>query len=167
MPNIMKIVDVGHNKPRTVYIMQPHKIIEIYDRYDSKPSAEEACVSFSHGAAPFYCVKGINARNLKRDIQEKIDVPMGFLKMTYVTPNNPKARFYVNVERIAAIEPQREDANKTTLTIVGGLDDAVKVDATPFDVAFQVRRVLKKLEQDEEFCCSPPVEPALEEDETE
>ena len=159
-PSIMKILDaVGHTR----YIFHPERVHEIRDAMVSKDGKKEVGVQVwfstrNHEAALFV---GANARQVKRDIQANLDVPIGFLKVDFEAPGIEKARRYINVDGILEVGPGGEG---TTNVVVDRQETDqqrafyVNIDAEPFDVAYQIRRVLQRLDQDQTLCCEPEEE---------
>ena len=170
MEPVMKILD---SQGRTHYIFHPERVREILDA--GKPDKPAARMYFDQGHGPEhpleFRIEGITARGLKRSIQENVPETIGFLKLDYNTDTYGKgARRYFNVDSLVSlrgytrsrqIDGQTVEVEETTLT---GYGHGMRIEATPYSVASQIRRVLKRLDQDEEFCCeAPAAEEASEE----
>ena len=159
----------------TQYLFHTERVLEILDV--GKPEKPAAIMYFdnSHevGHWESYRLEGVTARYLKRTIQDNASDKVGFLKLDYNTETHGKgARRYVNVDWIMSIRAlnftKTVDGQKVTVggALIRGKDLYVHVEGAPFAVAAQVRRVLKRLDQDEEFCCDAP-EPEAETDDSE
>ena len=167
-PSIMKVLDaIG----TTRYIFHPERVHEIRDAMvmnkDRKKEAGVQVWFSSESHVPIHFI-GANARQVKRDIQANLDVSIGFLKVDFETPGIEKARRYVNVESILEVRPTEVDPKKTWAVIDRQETDLqrnfyVNIDAEPFDVAYQIRRVLQRLDQDQTLCCDTPEEEIEEE----
>ena len=170
MEPVMKILD---SQGRTHYIFHPERVLDIQDA--GKPDKPVAKMYFDPGLGPDhpleFRIEGITARGLKRSIQENVPEKIGFLKLDYNTDTYGKgARRYINVDsmislygytRSRQIDGQTVEVEQAALTAQGF---SVFIDATAYNVAWQIRRVLKRLDQDEEFCCdAPAAEEASEE----
>ena len=168
---VMKVLTEAQG---TFYIFHPERIHGISDF--GKPGAPAASLTFytntqydrNHGCV----VEGISARDMKRSIQENVPESIGFLKLSLPTDRHgPQARRYINVDDIVYISSVRLsrtiDGQKV---VVGGskihtLHHTITVEGAPFAIAAQIRRVLKRIDQDEEFCCA--ADDAEVEDDTE
>ena len=170
MEPVMKIVDSGG---RTHYIFHPERVLEIRDV--GKPDKPAAQMFFDsageHTNRYDYSIDGITARDLKRNIQENVPDTIGFLKLDYNTDRHgPKARRYLNVDTIVSLQATRinRQVDGQIVQVGGaslrGLGFGLVIEGAPFAIAAQVRRVLKRLDQDEEFCCDAP-EPEAESEE--
>ena len=175
MEPVMKIVDSGK---MTHYIFHPERVAHIHDV--GKPDKPAAIMYFdgpSYEVHSKFRVDGVTARGLKRSIQENVPEKVGFLKLDYNTDSFGKgARRYINVDHIVSVNAAqvfaRVDGKSVVVsgTRVHGLDFNVDVEGAPFAIAAQIRRVLKRLDQDEDFCCAPEdaeVEDAPEAEEAE
>ena len=170
MEPVMKILD---SQGRTQYIFHPERALEIRDI--GKPDKPFASMSFHDGSEnanlTHFGIPGATARSVKRSIQENVPDKIGFLKLDYNTDTHgPSARRYLNVDslislrgytRSVQIDGQTVEVEETVVTAQGY---EVRIEATAQSVAWQIRRVLKRLDQDEEFCCdAPAAEEASEE----
>ena len=169
MEPVMKILD---SRGTTHYLFHPERVREILDA--GKPDKPAARMYFDQGHGPEhpleFRIEGITARGLKRSIQENVPETIGFLKLDYNTDAHGKgARRYVNVDNLVSlrgstrsrqIDGQTVQVEETALT---GYGHGVRIEATSYSVASQIRRILKRLDQDEEFCCDAP-EPEAESD---
>ena len=167
MEPVMKISD---RHGITHYIFHPERVAQILDAgKPDKPAARMYFDGRSYEVHTEFHIDGISARDLKRTIQENVQDKIGFLKLDYNTDHLGKgARRYVNVDHISSVH-----ATRTWKTIDGqsvqvgaafldGLDFQLIVEGAPFAIAAQIRRVLKRLDQDEEFCCDPPEDAEVE-----
>ena len=160
MEPVMKISD---HLGITHYIFHPERVAHIHDV--GKPDKPAAILYFdgpSYEVHTRFRVDGFTARDLKRTIQENASEKLGFLKLNYSTNEGDEhLRRYVNVDHIVSVTAARitrqVDGKSVTLggANVNGLDFAVTVEGAAFAIAAQIRRVLKRLDQDEEFCCAP------------
>ena len=121
-----------------------------------------------------------NARDVKREIQEQHDEPIGYLKMTderFVE----NGRRYINAKYVVSAHPAKVSTSVdgkpsyvdgAFVSIDHFYDDSghgatepgLHVALDPFEVARQIRRIIRRLEQDEEVCCAAAPE---DEEETE
>ena len=161
MEPVMKII----NGRRTEYIFHPERVLEIHDF--GKPGEPVARMYFDSGYDPehrvVFQINGVSARDMKRSIQENVPEDIGFLKLDYNIEKHGKgARRYLNVDSIVSLhaESVSKQVDGQTVTVGGtrlrGLGYHIVVEGAPFAIAAQIRRVLKRLDQDEEFCCDPP-----------
>ena len=161
----MAIMKVWDGK-QTHYIFHPENIVEVFDTTDGVGVEPRE-------SGTIRIVTEKSARLVKREIQENTDEPIGYLKMTdHGEVKN--GRRYVNVKYLVGAKPKKVrayDAEGKDLGIVDGAQVTVEhqgrsgviyVDMTPFDVALQVRRILRRLDQDEDICCATET-PAEEE----
>ena len=157
----------------TYYIFHPERVREIRDV--GKPDKPAAKMYFDRGHGPEHpldlYVGGITARDLKRSIQENVPEKIGFLKLDYNTDTHGKgARRYVSVDHLVSLHPTRinKQVDGQTVQVGGtylyGVGFEITVEGAAYNIAWQIRRVLKRLDQDEEFCCdAPAAEEASEE----
>ena len=170
MPDIMKFANFDGN---THYVFHPERLLEIRDymvedrAQEGNPKVAGCRVNWDESRMYTHrtFVPHVTARQMKRNIQEAVDVTVGFLKLNYTHANFENGRVYVNVENIRLIDPatitkdvdgKQVDIKGTRLLTVGEERYHVIVEHPPHEVAAQIRRVLKRLEQDEELCCSMP-----------
>ena len=150
--NILKFIDdTGTNRGNTQYIIHPDRIIDIYD-------TETGCyLRYANGRGHGE-IKATTARGLKRSIQEQLDEPMGFLKTEYTHYVDPGKKYF-NVNQVSAIlaksakivnnKPVQRCAIQTSDGEQHWMHHAAQ------DVAYQVRRIQRRLDQDEDICCAP------------
>ena len=157
----MPIMKLPIHGGQTAWIPFPHTVFSITDH------AESDCYLLMdphHGASSHYTIKGHSARAIKRSIQENTDEHIGFLKLAV---GNTGRTMYVNTFYIESLESR--SATKARIYLRGGGfpggDDGTQgrldVSADPAQLALQLRRIVRRLVQDEEFCCD---EPAAEDD---
>ena len=112
-----------------------------------------------------------NSRDIKREIQANSDEPIGYLKLDDDQRVVENGRRYINAKYIVATRPKKVSVSIHKPVVDGsqlsidhhGRSTALVV-ADPFDVARQVRRIQKRLDQDEDICCAAE---AADEEETE
>ena len=161
MENIMKIVDIENALNKTTkYILRPENIFEMFDDVDG------CHIGYANDTASAV-IEGISARGLKRSIQDKLEQPLGYLKTRYEYVNQKFGNRYFNVDHIAAVHSHGTlDRNNELIevcSIVFERGGAIKIYHPAHEVAYQIRRVLKRLDQDEEICCAPKAEQESEE----
>ena len=170
MEPVMKIDSGGI----THYLFHPERVLEIRDV--GKPDKLAARMYFNRGHGPehplYFQAEGITARDLKRSIQENVPEKIGFLKLDYNTDTHGKgARRYVNVDHLVSLHPTRikKQVDGQTVTVgatyLYGVGFEITVEGAAYNIAWQIRRVLKRLDQDEEFCCDAPAAEAEAESE--
>ena len=152
--NILKIPDANpNNLGKTQYILYPERIYEICD-------IKEGCqVYYKHGALQ---IAGWKARRFKRYIQEEYDDgKIHFLKTEYNFNGFTGVRYF-NVAHINAVHSHDKVDHGGNLTDVCSLimenSGPVKIYHPAHEVAYQIRRIMKRLDQDEEICCAPSSE---------
>ena len=165
---IMKLTTHGG----TSYFLHPERVVDIYDSKVTDPVTKkkvDGCyVQFQHQGSTI--AVGVPARALKRSIQENTDVEIGFLKLTL--PHQSGNR-YVNVDNIIELHIPNESGGLLSSLILDNKDGAfqnvseitIRAPTDPLQVALQLRRVINRLDQDEELCCNAPTAPAEEEEE--
>ena len=141
MEPVMKVVD---SQGQTVYLFNLYDVVAIWDTSKGTTLVLEGEVD----PGILIYIPNVRARIIKRSIQENVDEPIGFLK-TDIEGDKGHLR-YDNVRYIRAIHPQKGPANEKWAVI----NNEWVIHAEPQPVAAQVRRVLKRLDQDEEFCCA-------------
>ena len=169
-----------HDGLKTHYIFRPEDIVEIRDIAKGVRVRLPAAQGEFGGHHAISIVTEKNARDVKREVQEQHDEPIGYLKMTderYVE----NGRRYINAKYVVSAHPAkvgtRIDGKYVTVdgafvSIDHFYDDSghesslpgLHVALDPFEVARQIRRILRRLEQDEEICCAAAPE---DEEETE
>ena len=169
MEPVMKI-DLGGTP---IYLFHPERVLEIHDF--GKPGKPVAKMYYDSGYDPehrlVYEIPGVSARDLKRSIQENVADKAGFLKLDYNTEKHGKgARRYLNVDSLLSLHAERinKQVDGQTVQVGGarlrGLGYSLLIEGAAFAIAAQIRRVLKRLDQDEDFCCdAPAAEEASEE----
>ena len=160
MPDIFKVLDANGD---THWFFNPGDIIEIADTGIGCSIRTERKNSHYHIAH----ISDVKAIAIKRSIQERLEEPLGFLKLRFNLDRQTEGNRYINIKFIHAVVSRdvvidRKDVQRATLSYGHHLN--YKVDMEPGDLAFQIRRVLKRLEQDEEICCEAPVEEESTED---
>ena len=162
----MAIMKVWDGK-QTHYIFHPEDIVEIYD--DELDDAA-VVVIIPRAARQIHIVTDKNSRDIKREIQANSDEPIGYLKLDdeRVVKNG---RRYINAKYIVATRPKKVSVSIHEPLVDGSLlsidhhgRSTALVAADPFEVARQVRRILIRLDQDEDICCATE---AADEEETE
>ena len=156
MNNIMKVPDLtsGH----TQYILYPDRIYEIED------TDKGAHLYYGDGNGGAH-VANHSARDMKRSIQDQLDEPQGYLKTEYDL-NGTTYKRYFNVNHIVGVQSHgtldRNDKVIQVCTLLLQYGGVVKLYHSAHEVAFQIRRVLKRLDQDEDICCAPRSEEETE-----
>ena len=117
-------------------------------------------ISYTYDEQEKVLVAGVTARQMKRTIQEQLQDHhvMGFLKL-HSNYHGHKGLRYINVEHIAAVFDNGSQC-EIKLEYHKGLIRLEDVDT--LEVAAQVRRVIKRLDQDQELCCKPEPAPEAE-----
>ena len=149
----------------TRYLFHAERVHDIHDL--GKPGKPLASMRFDvnneNSVLSEYRIAGITARDLKRNIQDNEPEKLGFLKLSYNTDfHGPQARRYLNVVHVVSVSPGRIyrmiDGQRTEFgaAMIQTRSDTITVEGAPFAVAAQIRRILKRLDQDEEFCCDAP-----------
>ena len=147
MVDILKFID-REAKNLTHYVFKPDEITDMHDFNEG--------VEFAYAGGKG-SIAGVTARQFKRSLQDQLDEPLGFLKTEY-----SHGIRYINVSHILSVierKPYTDDSGTHHSCIII-IDNNTKYSFTGAakDVAYQVRRVLKRLDQDEEICCLPEVE---------
>ena len=141
---ILKLYDAA--RKRTVFIFYPENIYELID------TSRGCVIRYSEDDSQYVLVADVTARQMKRSIQEQLDGnhTIGFLKL-HSDYMNHKGLQYINVKHIAGLiafdsrcdlQMEYHDRN-------------VGVEENPLEVAAQIRRVIKRLDQDQDLCCEP------------
>ena len=135
--------------PHTVYSIEDNRIGGTYMLLEPHPTA-----------AAEYTIKGHSARDVKRSIQENTDEHIGFLKLAL--GNTGRTR-YLNTFYIESLESISAKKARIHARGSGGAGDDggqlyMDIAADPAQLALQLRRIVKRLDQDEEFCCDAPAE---------
>ena len=161
MEPVMKFVDVGG---KTQYLLHAERVVDISDiGKPDKPAATMTFESLGENFVTRFSIDGVTARDLKRNIQDNASEEIGFLKLDYNTDVFGKnARRYVNVDWLVSIHAENfhklVDGQRVQVggaRILGRHTD-IHIEGAAFAIAAQIRRVLKRLDQDEEFCCNAP-----------
>ena len=152
MQNIMKFVN--SSTKQTMYVLYPENIYEIHD------TAEGCWIGYSDDGEAY--IDGFTARQVKRSIQEKLDQPLRYLKTEFTYAGHKGTRYF-NVAKISAVISHGVvDRNNEKIEVCSirlhSTPHEYKVDHPAHEVAYQIRRVMDKLDQDEEICCSPETE---------
>ena len=148
----MPIMKLPHG-PNTVWIPFPHEVHRIADI----DGGCDLTVSSHHHALGIQ-IKGHTARQMKRSIQENVDEEVGFLKTQYEKGGKTYAQYY-NVKFLEYIEGDKTGKGTHLKFRDTSPAHAVALLHDPAEVAAQLRRIIKRLEQDEELCCVPPAAP--------
>ena len=154
----MPIMKLPIHNGQTVWIPFPHTVYTITDEVNGNSS-----IGMDPGPASgaSYLVKGMSARDLKRSIQENVDEDIGFLKMSQ---RDTALNTYMNVFYVKGVESV--SAKKARIH-VRGADHSWVVAHDPTQLALQLRRIVKRMDQDEEICCTGREKVAAEEEEAE
>ena len=161
---IMKVFDgtVTH------YIFRPEDIVDIRDTKKGVDLLLPVAQGEQGNYFPIRVVTEKNARDVKREIQENADEPIGYLKMSDPVYGVENGRRYINTRHIMSAHPAKVqrlvdgkyitvDGTFVTIDHYGHGVIGVAMDQVPFEVARQIRRVQKRLDQDEELCCTTQV----------
>ena len=153
MQNIMKFID-GYLK-QTVYLTYPETVYQIYDN-------EYGCHILIEGQGAAN-IEDHSARQFKRAIQERLEQPLGFLKTEYTYGDDIKGLRYFNVDyitKIASLPPIVRNDEQIEVCVITTKESPgnVKIYHSAHEVAYQVRRVMKRIDQDAEICCAPESE---------
>ena len=171
---IMKVFD----GTKTHYIFRPEDIVEVYDTRKGVEFALPVLQGENGSRTLIGVVTEKNARDVKREIQEQADEPVAYLKLTdeRIVENG---RRYINAKYLVSAHPakvfRQVDGKQATVdgTLVSldhhdvhasGGQPGAYIDMIPFEVARQIRRIQKRLDQDEDLCCTTQ---AADEEETE
>ena len=140
----------------SAWIPFPHEVHRIYEN----PGFDGCYLEMSaHHEDPGIQIKGHTARQVKREIQENVDVETGFLKTFYVRDGKTYTQYY-NVKFLEFMESSKDrDDKPITLLHFRDSKHIDKLLHDPAHVALQLRRIIKRLDQDEELCCAPPAAP--------
>ena len=150
---ILKVVDVLPIRHRTVFIFFPEKIFELMD-------TAKGCMINYTARSDKIVVAGVTARQMKRTIQEQLQDyhEIGFLKL-HSDYQNHKGLRYINVNHISAVF---DNGSQCEIKLEYHKDIISLDDANTLEVAAQIRRVIRRLDQDQEFCCKPEPAPEAE-----
>ena len=171
---IMKVL--GAQTGDTFYIPHPHRVVQLYDDWHNNKNSgkrEKGCIVFMASSATkgLFHVANITARQMKRSIQENTDQKIGFLKVTWRKNETELFNRYINVDHVISLrkpyngKPYLElDNDDSAKELFGNHIHRVEFPIDNVDViALQLRRVVARLDQDEELCCAPPEEDDSEE----
>ena len=141
----MPIMKLPIHNGQSAWIPFPHTVYTISDQPsgDSYITMDPSPNSFAG-----YTVKGVSARDLKRSIQENVDEHIGFLKMNVA---DTTMKIYVNVSHVKSIDSV--SAKKARIHARAS-EYAWVVAHDPAQLALQLRRIVKRMDQDEEICCT-------------
>ena len=144
--NIMKVVDDAEKA--THYVIDPADIHQILD-------TPKGCILVYAASRIDIHINGKTARQMKREIQERLDEPPHFVKMTYAHTSEHSGLRYVNVAHISGVTTFHINTNEERGALLfNHVGSILKTRATAHSLAYQVRRILLKLDQDEEICCT-------------
>ena len=168
MPAIMKLVNYNG---ATQYIPHPGRLLEIRDHFGSplEDGVAGCRVSWDEGRFNSHRthMPNVTARQMKRSIQDGVEDPVYFIKFEYDHPKIKKGLRYINVDHLRVIEPatitkdvdgKQVKINGTRIHTTNEARFNIDVEHPLSEVAVQVRRVLKRLEQDQDLCCSAPAD---------
>ena len=144
---ILKVHDAKGQK--THYIFYPERILDLTD------TIKGCLLRYAHVNRNII-IADITARQMKRTIQEQLEGHhiMGFLKLES-NYNNHKGKKYINALHIAGIH----EIDKDTCDLQYDTHpDGATIEEPAFNVAYQVRRIIKRLDQDQELCCQAETE---------
>ena len=146
---ILKLYDAA--RKRTVFIFFPENIYEIKD------TPKGCVIKYSRDDHMQVLVADVAARKMKRSIQEQLEGNhnIGFLKL-HTNTNGIIRLQYINVAHIAGLIAYDDRCDLQ----MEYHDRRVGVEEDPLEVAAQIRRVIKRLDQDQELCCTPADPPA-------
>ena len=149
---ILKVVDV--NSGKTNFIFFPERVVALTD-------TSKGCRIDYSDSGHYIVVAGVSALKMKRSIQEQLqeDHSIAFLKLESNYFGH-KGKEYINIYHIAGII----DYDETCSIVFEHLGHQTKIQEPAYDVAFQIRRLIKKLDQDQDLCCETV---AAEESDTE
>ena len=152
---IMKL----HDNYGTHYVPHPHRVVMIYDGKVWDPSMNKFVpgvsmqMGFHHQGIS---VQNIAALKLKREVQENTEQDIGFLKLNMTRGDVSVGNMYVNLDHVFELRVEEQRAVLVMgISPDGGAEHLIYVD-DPLQVALQMRRVLNRLDQDEELCCNAP-----------
>ena len=157
---IMKLHDTGG----THYFPHPHRVAEIHDAkvkdLSTGKKVDGSVVSFKalHHAIH---VPNISALKIKREIQENTEQDIGFLKLRQFADGEDRGNRYINVDHVIEFKVHRgRNDGRFVMDEVGhdlnAYEIAIVAPTDPLQVALQLRRVINRLDQDEELCCNAP-----------
>ena len=151
---ILKVIDISKRNKPTVYIFFPENILDLVD------TAKGCEIRYSSDTNIDVVVGDVTARQMKRSIQEQLkeDHNLGFLKLES-TYNGHKGVRYINVKHIAGVI---DDGAKECYLHTEYHKEQITVEEKAQDVAAQIRRVIKRLDQDQDLCCQTETETETE-----
>ena len=151
---ILKVVDISKPNKPTVYIFFPENILDLVD------TVKGCEIRYSSEINIDVVVENVTARQMKRSIQEQLkeDHNLGFLKLES-TYNGHKGLRYINVKHIAGVI---DEGNKDCYLQPEYHQRQIQVQERAQDVAAQIRRVIKRLDQDQDLCCQIETETETE-----
>ena len=141
---ILKIQDASKNIKPNVYIFFPENVIELMD------TAKGCLIKYSNDDNIDVLAANVTARQMKRSIQEQLkeDHELGFLKLESNYHNHKGVR-YVNVKHIAGLIDNGDQCD----IHMEYHDRFIRLQENGQEVAAQIRRVIKRFDQDQELCC--------------
>ena len=97
----------------------------------------------------------VTARQMKRSIQEQLkeNHELGFLKLESNYYNHKGVR-YINVKHIAGLT---DTGGQSCDLQMEYHNRVINIEESGQEVAAQIRRVIKRLDQDQELCCQAEV----------
>ena len=154
----MPIMKLPIDNGQTVWIPFPHTVFTINDVSDGSTTIT---MDPDQASVAFYNVKGVSARDMKRSIQENVDEHVGFLKLDQ---GDTKLKLYMNVLYVKGVESV---SAKKAYIHVRSSEYVWHVAHEPTQLALQLRRIVQRMDQDEEICCTGVEKIAAEEEEAE
>ena len=150
---ILKIQDSSETRKPNVYIFFPENIFELID------TSAGCLIRFSSDKSTDIVAANVTARQMKRSIQEQLKEyhELGFLKLESTYMNHEGVR-YLNVKHIAGLI----DEGKFCDLRMEYHNRVIRIEENGQEVAAQIRRVIKRLDQDQELCCQEVPAPAEE-----
>ena len=151
---ILKIQDSSERNKPNVYIFFPENIFELID------TSKGCLIRFSSDKNIDIVAANVTARQMKRSIQEQLkeDHELGFLKLESTYSNHKGVR-YINVKHIAGLI---DNGNNQCDIYMEYHNRLIAIDESGQEVAAQIRRVIKRLDQDQELCCQAEPAPTEE-----
>ena len=141
---ILKIQDASEPRKPNIYIFFPENVFELID------TSKGCLIRYSNDENIDVLAANVTARQMKRSIQEQIkeDHELGFLKLESTYMNHKGVR-YVNVKHIAGLI---DDGDQCDIHMEYH-DRFIRIQESGQEVAAQIRRVIKRFDQDQELCC--------------
>ena len=166
---IMKV----HDSAGTHYIPHPHRVVSIHDWMVPHPVTTKLVQGcrMTLWNETYIDIPDQSALKVKRSIQENTEQDIGFLKMEFASHKIPKGLYFVNADHVLELKVQvfESSTNVELILDIGGAHEQnhprrIQIQGDHLVVANQLRRVVKRLDQDEALCCNAPPEPPAEEE---